>query len=136
MRISSLLYLTAATLSLLGAAAHEIVGAPMVLSPLADTNLPQNVIWLHHFSWHVGTAAVLGMAALFIMAMRHSAGRLFAMVATAMSAGFAVLAIGLASFGNAVLWTTPAPYPWTLVAIVGLLGVLLTPRSPSVAVSD
>lgn len=136
MRISKLLYLIAATLSLLGAAAHEIVGAPMVLSPLADTDLPQNVIWMHHFSWHVGTVAALGMAALYIVAMRDSAGRLFAIVATAMSAGFAVLAIGLASFGNAELWTTPAPYPWTLVAIVGLLGLLRTPRSPSVAASD
>lgn len=129
MRISSRLYLIAAALSLLGAAAHEIVGAPMVLLPLADTELPQNVIWLHHFSWHVGTAAVIGMAALFIVAIRHSAGRLFAMVATAMSTGFAALGIGLASFGNSVLWTTPAPYPWTLVALVGLLGVLLTPKS-------
>ncbi len=129
MRISSLLYLIAAALSLLGAAAHEIVGAPMVLLPLADTDLPPNVIWLHHFSWHVGTVAVVGMAALYIVALRHSAGRLFAMVATAMSTGFAAVGIGLALFGNAVLWTTPAPYPWTLVTLVGLLGVLLTPKS-------
>lgn len=129
MRISSLLYLTAAALSLLGAGAHELVGAPMVLSPLAATDLPANVIWLHHFSWHVGTVAVLGMAALFILATRHPAGRLFAMVATSMSAGFAILGIGLASFGNSVLWSTPAPYPWTVVALTGLLGVLLTPQA-------
>jgi hypothetical protein len=124
-----MLYLIAAALSFLGAAAHEIVGAPMVLLPLADTELPQNVIWLHHFSWHVGTVAVVGMAALYIVAMRHPAGRLFALVATAMSTGFAAVGIGLASYGNSVLWTTPAPYPWTLVALVGLLGVLLTPKS-------
>lgn len=129
MRISSLLYLVAAALSLLGAGAHELIGAPMVLSPLAATDLPPNVIWLHHFSWHTGTVAVLAMAALYILATRHPAGRVFAMVATAMSTGFAILGIGLASFGNSVLWTTPAPYPWTVVALTGLLGVLLTPRT-------
>jgi hypothetical protein len=51
------------------------------------------------------------------------------MVATSISAGFAILGIGLASFGNSVLWTTPAPYPWAVVALTGLLGVLLTPKA-------
>ena len=52
-----------------------------------------------------------------------------AMIATAMSLGFAVLAIGLAVFGDSVVWTTPAPYPWTIIAGLGIIGVLMHPKS-------
>nr|WP_070958804.1 hypothetical protein [Hyphomonas sp. Mor2] len=127
--MSTLLFWLAASLSLVGAAAHEILGAPKVLAPLSETNLPPDVIWLHHFSWHVGTVAVLVMAALFIAATRLKSGRLLAAFATAMSAGFAILAISLALFGDAVLWTTPAPYPWTVIALLGGLGIALYPKS-------
>lgn len=129
MHLSKLLYVIAAVLCLLGAAAHEFVGAPMVLSPLEDAGLPPDIIWLHHFSWHVGTVAVIGMVALFGFAVVHPSGRLLAGIAASMSAGFAALGIALAVFGDPVVWTTPAPYPWTLVAILGFLGVLLAPQA-------
>ena len=129
MRISSALYIAAAGLCVLGAAAHEILGAPKVLSPLADSGLPQDVIWLHHFSWHVGTVAVLIMAGMFVAASRSADRRLLGIFATAMSAGLAALGIGLALLGDAVLWTTPAPYPWTLIAIIGAVAILKTPHS-------
>ncbi|MEL7112820.1 MAG: hypothetical protein AAFZ74_05365 [Pseudomonadota bacterium] len=128
MRFSSILYWVAAGLCSLGAAAHEIVGAPKVLEPLAQSGLPQDVIWLHHFSWHVGTVAVLIMAGMFIAASRSPAGRILGVFATAMSAGFAALGIGLALLGDEVLWTTPAPYPWTLIALIGVVAVFKTPR--------
>lgn len=128
MRLSALVFYLCALLCLLGAAAHELLGAPKVLGPLADRGLPLDVIWLHHFSWHVGTVAVLIMAALFITAARTHHGRTLALFATAMSAGFALLAIGLAVFGNAVMWTTPAPYPWTLIAVLGGVGVMVAPK--------
>ncbi|MEM6652245.1 MAG: hypothetical protein AAGA72_06985 [Pseudomonadota bacterium] len=129
MRLSSFLFSGAAGVSVLGAVAHELVGAPKVLGPLADTNLPADVIWLHHFSWHVGTVAVLVMAALFLAAARTPSGRPLALFACLMSTGFAALGIGLAVFASAVLWTTPAPYPWTLVAGLGWLGLFFT-RNP------
>jgi len=128
MGLSKLCYGAAGGLSLLGAAAHELVGAPLVLGPLAGSGLPPQVIWLHHFSWHVGTIAVLAMAAMFAAAIWHPAGAVLAGIASAMSAGFAALGISLAMFGDSVLWTTPAPYPWTLVALVGAAGVLLGKR--------
>ena len=65
------------------------------------------------------------MAALFIAATRAASGRLLALFATAMSTGFAALGIGLAVFGDGVLWTTPAPYPWTVIAGLGGVGVAL-----------
>lgn len=45
MRVSSILFLLAAVLSVFGAIAHEILGAPKILAPLADSGLPQDVIW-------------------------------------------------------------------------------------------
>jgi|GEM_PF-6456850 len=63
---AKLMYWLTAGLSLLGLLAHEILGAPMVLPPLLETDLPEEVIWLHNFSWHVGTIAVAAMIALFI----------------------------------------------------------------------
>ena len=128
MRLSSIMYLLAAVLSVLGAVAHELLGAPKVLAPLATSNLPTDVIWLHHFTWHVGTVAVLIMAALFVTAIRAKPARLLAGFATSMSAGFAVLAIALAIFGDPVVWSTPAPYPWTIITILGVIGLATSPK--------
>ncbi len=128
MRISSIMFFLAAVLSVIGAVAHEVLGSPKVLAPLATSNLPSDVIWLHHFSWHVGTVAVLTMAGLFIAATRFEHGRLLAVFATFMSAGFAVLAIGLALFGDSVVWSTPAPYPWTIITILGVIGLIVYPK--------
>jgi len=127
--ISDIMLYIAAGLSLLGVLAHELAGAPKVLGPLKTSGLPDSVIWLHHFSWHVGSVAVLAMISLFLFAAWQPSGFLFAAVATAMSAGFAALGIGLAIFGNRALWRTPAPYPWTLIAILGGLGMYFMERS-------
>lgn len=123
--VSHILYLAAAGLALIGVLAHELLGSAKVLSPLKESGLPDSVIWLHHFSWHVGSVAVLAMIALFLLAASQADGFAYAAVATAMSLAFAALGIGLATFGNRVLWRTPAPYPWTLVAVIGITGLLL-----------
>lgn len=129
MRISSIMFLLAAVLSVIGAVAHEVLGSPKVLAPLAASNLPSDVIWLHHFSWHVGTVAVLIMAALFIAATRSEHRRVLAVFATIMSAGFAGLAIGLALFGDPIVWSTPAPYPWTIITVLGVVGLVTYPKA-------
>ncbi len=121
--VSEGLFLVAAVLALIGVVAHELLGSPKVLAPLKQSGLPDDVVWLHHFSWHVGSVAVIAMAGLFLLAVWHPGGLAFAAVATAMSAGFAALGIGLAIFGNRALWRTPAPYPWTVIAILGALGI-------------
>ena len=128
--VSGILFLAAAGLSLLGFLAHEIAGAPKVLGPLRGSGLPDSVIWLHHFSWHVGSVAVLAMIALFLLAVWQPDGFAYAAVATAMSVGFAALGISLAIYGNRALWRTPAPYPWTLIAILGGVGLLLEWGAP------
>ncbi len=117
--------MAAAGLAALGVIAHEVLGAPKVLGPLKNSGLPLEVIWLHHFSWHVGSVAVAVMIALFLLAAWQPQGLIFAALATMMSAGFATLGIGLAVLGNRALWRTPAPYPWTLVATLGGLGLYI-----------
>ncbi len=123
------LYYAAAFACFLGALAHEILGAPRVLAPLATCGLPQDVIWLHHFSWHVGTLSVLAIAVMFVLAARQPTLHLLACIATAMSAGLAALAVGLALLGDSILWSTPAPYPWSLVAVLGAAGLIKNRRA-------
>jgi hypothetical protein len=117
------MYWAAAGFSLIGVLAHEALGAPMVLPPLLETDLPPEVIWLHHFSWHVGSIAVAAMIAMFIYAACKPGNAPMAFIATAMSVGFALLGIGLAVFGNGVVWETPAPYVWALIAVIGGVGL-------------
>lgn len=118
-----MMYWFAALLSLAGLVAHEAIGAPMVLSPLVATELPENVIWLHHFSWHVGSIAVAAMIIMFAHAALKPGSIAMAVIATGMSSGFAALGIGLAVYASDVMWGTPAPYAWSVVAVVGGVGV-------------
>ena len=57
----------------------------------AGTGLPSEVIWLHHFAWHVGSIAVAGMIALFVYVALQPGYRVVAGIATGMSLGFALL---------------------------------------------
>lgn len=119
------LFRIALLLSLGGMVAHELVGAPMVLRPLEQSSLATDVVWLHHFSWHVGSIMVLGIAALFHLAVRQH-NWVMAAVATGMCAGLGALGVSLAIWGNGALWTTPAPYVWNIIAAVGVLGLWLS----------
>ena len=115
------LYWIAAALALGAALIHELLGAPLVLPPLADAGLPAEVLWLHRFSWHAGTVATVAMAYLYQRSARHPGNPAMAGVATAMAAGFALIALSLAIWGNPVMWSTPAPYLWPALALTGAL---------------
>ena len=103
--------------------AHELAGAPLVLPPLSEVAIDEEVVLLHHFSWHVGTVSVIAMAVMFYYASSRRSNLALAAVATFMSAGFWSLAIGLAVLKSGAMWGTPAPYFWGLISIVGGLGV-------------
>ncbi|MGX6646555.1 hypothetical protein ACWCOP_01280 [Maricaulaceae bacterium MS644] len=104
---SDLLFLTSAVLASLGVFAHEFLGAPKVLGPLKLSGLPVDIVWLHHFSWHVASVAVLAMIALFALAAWRSDGFIRAAVAAAKSSGFAAIGLSRAVFGDHALWRTP-----------------------------
>lgn len=123
MHISAKFYWANAVLCFCALLAHELLGAPMVLPSLLESGLSADVIWLHHFSWHVGSVAVAGMAAMYICAAIRPEDITMASIATAMSLGFTILAIGLALQGGAAMWDTPAPYIWGLVSIIGATGI-------------
>ena len=103
--------------------AHEYLGASMVLSPLRDANLPENVVWLHHFSWHVGSIMMVAMACLFFLGARDSTNFAMVLIATGMCIGCAGLGLGLAIYESGSLWGTPAPYAWTIASVLGVLGI-------------
>jgi hypothetical protein len=115
----------AAGICVLAMLGHELLGNSKVLDPLHEVDLPADVIWLHHFSWHVGSVALVAMAAMFVLAARKPEHLILAKFGTAIGMGFAVLGIGLAVFGDAVLWSTPAPYPWAILAAFGGAGIHL-----------
>jgi len=116
----------AATVCIAAMLGHELLGGSKVLDPLHRVDLPADVVWLHHFSWHVGSVALSAMAAMFVLAARKSEHLILADFGTAISIGFAVLGVSLAVFGDAALWRTPAPYPWTLSAAFGGAGIYLS----------
>ena len=54
--------------SVIGLLAHELVGSPQVLAPLAQAEMQGTVKSLLAFLWHVGSVAVLAMIAMFACA--------------------------------------------------------------------
>lgn len=121
--LSDILLWIALTFSVAGLLAHEFAGAPMVIPPLAHADMPDTVKSLHGFSWHVGSVAVLAMIAMFACAATLEGQMPMALIASAMSLGFTLLAFVMGFRGHPGLWKTPAPYLWAVVAIAGFAGV-------------
>jgi hypothetical protein len=129
MRIYQSMYWLSAALTLAGLVTHEGLGAPAMLPPLLTSGMPEEVIWMHHFSWHVDSVAVAAMIFLFIHAARKPGNIAIAMVAIGMSASFSAIGIALAVLESAAMWGTPAPYAWSSIAVVGSIGAWLEWRS-------
>lgn len=121
--MSNGLFRAAAVICLFALMAHEMLGGPLVLPPLSEAQIEEEVVWLHHFSWHVGSVSVTAMAVMFFWASIRPGNLALAVVATFMSIGFGLLGAGLALFASSTLWGTPAPYLWSLIAVVGGLGI-------------
>lgn len=102
---------------------HELLGSAKVLDPLHQVALSADVVWLHHFSWHVGSISLVATAVMFVLAGRKTEHLVLATFGTAISTSFAILGICLAVFGDVALWNTPAPYPWTPIAALGGTGL-------------
>lgn len=98
---------------------HELLGSAKVLDLLHQVALSADVVWLHHFSWHVGSISLVATAAMFVLGGRKTEHLILATFGTAISTGFAILGICLTVFGDAALLNTPAPYPWAPIAVLG-----------------
>ena len=121
--MSNLFFRIAALICALAFLAHEIVGSPMVLTPLLDSGINEEVIWLHNFSWHAASVTAIAMTGMFFYSSIRPGNLALAVVATLMSMGQTVVAVGLAIFANDVLWSTPAPYIWSIVSVLGVMGI-------------
>lgn len=122
MKLEKKLYYLTAFFCTLGALAHELVGAPSFLPPLLKVQLTDEAIWLLHFSWHSGSVTLIGITLLFLHAARNKGNYTVAFIASLTMGGFAAVVISLATFGNSVLWSTPAPYLWTCITFLGFAG--------------
>ncbi|USG61240.1 hypothetical protein NBZ79_18950 [Sneathiella marina] len=105
---------------------HELLGAPFFLPPLSETNLADSIIWMHRFSWHVGSITMAAMGFMFVRAALKPGEAILGAIATSIAALMGCLGIGQALFGNDILWSTPAPFLWPVIAIVGGLGLAMS----------
>lgn len=95
---------------------------------MASDDIPDNARWLLYFTWHNGTVALpLCAGALALAALKP--GRSSATIlATLILLGFGVQGLAIATFGDGVLWGTPAPYAFGIIGLIAMAGVL-TDRS-------
>lgn len=128
MTLSKFFLSAAGLLCFAGLLLHEFAGTPTVLPPLSTTDLPAEVIWLHHFSWHVGSVALGAMGVLFVWPAVTQSPPFPAFFASAMSSALGVLGVSLAIGGHEALWGTPAPYLWWPIAALGFAGAVTAPR--------
>ena len=129
--MSNWLFKIAALICTLAFLAHEILGSPMVLTPLLGSGIDEEVIWLHNFSWHVGSVTAVAMTGMFLYSSVRPGNLALAVVATLMSIGQTVIGVGLAVFASSALWGTPAPYIWSIVSVLGVIGVWISSERKS-----
>lgn len=122
---SKIFYYISAVLCFFGVALHEFAGAPQVLPPLQETDLPNSVIWLHYFSWHISSIFLVGFAAVYIYCARFEGNKPFATISSLVFFGLGVVAITLTIGYDPSLWGTPAPYLWFMVSFFGFIGVAI-----------
>ena len=129
--MSNWLFKIAALICTLAFLAHEILGSPMVLTPLLGSGIDEEVIWLHNFSWHVDSVTVVAMTGMFLYSSVRPGNLALAVVATLISIGQAVIGVGLAVFASSALWGTPAPYIWSIVSVLGIIGIWISSERKS-----
>lgn len=129
--MSNWLFKIAALICILAFLAHEILGSPMVLTPLLGSGIDEEVIWLHNFSWHVDSVTVVAMTGMFLYSSVRPGNLALAVVATLISIGQAVIGVGLAVFASSALWGTPAPYIWSIVSVLGIIGIWISSERKS-----
>lgn len=123
--MSKLLLAIAAILTLAILLAHVFLGGPMVVPPLLGTgDIPEEVRWLAYFNWHAGSVSLVVCASALGFATLRPRQLGIAIFAALILSGFAILGLGMASFGNPVLWGTPAPYAFGVIALIAWAGIL------------
>jgi hypothetical protein len=108
----------------LAALFHEIAGGPELLVPLSSSDLPKIVTGMLTLSWHNDVVLMLGIGILFACAVFEPENELMAFIATGMTLGLGINAYGMALLWDPVMWETPAPIVWTVMPVIGAVGLL------------
>jgi len=124
----ALLFL-ASVLTLAITAAHVFGGGPMVVPGLmASQDISKTAAWLLYFCWHDGTVVLALSAVALAYAALRPGHRTLAGFAAILIGGIGLLGLGVAMSSGDVLWSTPAPYAFNLIALVALAGIALDRR--------
>ena len=110
---------------------HVSLGGPVVIDPIrTSTELEETVKWLSYFTWHDAVALLVAASAYLYVGLVPG-NRILAIFVTVMLAGFGVMGLATALFASPALWSTPAPYAFNLIAIIGLIAMLTDRRGRS-----
>ena len=128
--MARMFYFLAAGLCLAITYAHVFLGGPVVVDPIrGSSELAPTVIWLSYFTWHDGTVALVISALAYGYAGAKAGQRILAAFFTLMLAGFGLTGLAIAQFGSPILWQTPAPYAFTLIAVIASVAIYTDRRT-------
>ncbi|MEM7016091.1 MAG: hypothetical protein AAF512_01980 [Pseudomonadota bacterium] len=127
--LTKFFYWAAAFLTLAITGVHVVLGGPVFVASIIDSNLPEVVRWLGYFTWHTGTVTFLVMALAFgYAAIKDNTA--VAVFAALIAMGMGILGLGVTIWGSPAMWGTPAPYAFSLIGLVGFAGVYASTRPP------
>lgn len=113
----------AALFSLIATAVHLFVGGRLAARPLiAAPGLDPAVRWQAYFGWHAASVAQIAMTAGFAMAALGRVSSDVALLFTLMAAVFSPLAVWVSLKGGIAPWRFPAVWLFAAVAVLGVFG--------------
>ncbi|MEM9054658.1 MAG: hypothetical protein AAGB16_04975 [Pseudomonadota bacterium] len=128
--MSKLFLLLAAGLTMAILFAHIVLGGSLVVPPLLGAeDLPETAAWLAYFNWHVGSVALAVCAGALVFSVLRPQHGAVAVFAALILTGFGLLGLGMAIFGNPILWGTPAPYAFGVIALLAWIGIFTRPKT-------
>lgn len=118
-------YLLSAIATVLITVAHVFGGGPIAINPLlAQQDIPEVAKWLLYFCWHDGTVVLLICAGAFAYAGVRRGNRAVGVLAALIISAIGLLGLGVTVFGSNALWSTPAPYAFSVIALLAWVAVL------------
>lgn len=122
--MAKLFYVLASIATVLITTAHVFGGGPIAIDPLlAQQDIPEVAKWLLYFCWHDGTVVLLVCAGAFAYAGIRAGQRAVGVMAALIVSVIGGLGLGVTLLGSASLWSTPAPYAFSVIAALGWIAV-------------
>jgi hypothetical protein len=105
---------------------HTFIGGMHAARPLlADNGLPRASKWLNYYCWHVTTLTILGLTGAFVYTAVRPDRPELAVLATTLSASFALLSAAVAIKGGLHPLRFPSTSLFTVTAVLGTAALIL-----------